>query len=724
MADNDDLLNAINNLASINQRIANSGGKVSGDDQKKMKDLEKIIAKLSGSYKKNKNAVDLNTDATEDNTDKTLKFAKGVAGAVSNIGNFGIGLANAADAVREQRENFTSLNPAIRMVGGALERTSGLAGGALEAFGTMADGIPIIGGLLKGVGQLTTAVGKAAAEVAVQIGEKVTSEMQNASDAMRMAGQSGALGAQGITGLANQAISAGISFKDFAGVIKESAHGLAFAFGDSATGAQQLANISKDMTPFRRELTALGIGAKQQVEMTANYLKLQARTGRLESRSSADLAQGSANYAKQLTTLSRLTGKSVEEQEKELDNQMRNVRMAAAVSDIQAQYGPKAADAMRNTAAAISGIDENIGKGLQDALAGNLGTDAAQEFQLAAGEMGAQAVDLLRKGAISTEEATAMISKGVENQAAALGGPKTIGAIAGMGTAFDNVLPGMLKFQNRVNLSADEITELGRKQAEVAKGQDAATKGIVDGQIQMQKFATEMDKISIKMLPAMGTAVTTLTTGMLAAAKETAKMIQMGPEAYAKSLMGIKDVDMKVVDAQDARNQEKQSGGQKVISTISSWFEKSVGLISDDYAANMKADRIAKETGILKARGGVDVSDKYQSQFGTQVDANASNTKKRDEMRAKIRGGTSSLGTAGMVTPNAGPAGGYTSADFGSAVNQNISSSAITQGGGAAAASENNKLGETQINRLDQLISQMSRSNDTNEKILQAAHRS
>ena len=80
MADNDDLLNAINNLASINQRIANSGGKVSGDDQKKMKDLEKIIAKLSGSYKKNKNALDLNTDATDDNTDKTLKFAKGVAG--------------------------------------------------------------------------------------------------------------------------------------------------------------------------------------------------------------------------------------------------------------------------------------------------------------------------------------------------------------------------------------------------------------------------------------------------------------------------------------------------------------------------------------------------------------------------------------------------------------------------------------------------------------------
>ena len=41
------------------------------------------------------------------------------------------------------------------------------------------------------------------------------------------------------------------------------------------------------MTPFRRELEAMGIGAKQQNEMTANYLKLQARTARVDQMSSA-----------------------------------------------------------------------------------------------------------------------------------------------------------------------------------------------------------------------------------------------------------------------------------------------------------------------------------------------------------------------------------------------------------------------------------------------------
>ena len=133
---------------------------------------------------------------------------------------------------------------------------------------------------------------------------------------------------------------------------------MAFAFGDTATGAKKFADASEAMTPFRRELTALGVGAKQQNEMTANYIKLQARQGNVEGRSSRDLAQGSAEYIKRLTALSRLTGKSVEEQQKELDSQLSNARMVGALAEVQGKYGEKAASNMKDTAAVISGIDE------------------------------------------------------------------------------------------------------------------------------------------------------------------------------------------------------------------------------------------------------------------------------------------------------------------------------------------------------------------------------
>ena len=78
----------------------------------------------------------------------------------------------------------------------------------------------------------------------------------------------------------------------------------------------------------------------------------------------------------------------------------------------------------------------------------------------------------------------------------------------------------------------------------------------------------------------------------------------------------------------------------------------------------------------------------------------------------------------GMVTPNAGPAGGSMAAlgGIGNPIDQAVSqlSKLQSQGEGTGGASGVNALAEAQINRLDQLITQMARSNSTNEEILHA----
>jgi hypothetical protein len=81
---------------------------------------------------------------------------------------------------------------------------------------------------------------------------------------------------------------------------------------------------------------------------------------------------------------------------------------------------------------------------------------------------------------------------------------------------------------------------------------------------------------------------------------------------------------------------------------------------------------------------------------------------------------------SGSILPNtAGPAGGYNSPDFGGAVSSNLAQTSAAGGalarGGAGGA--NNALMEASVNRLDQLVSAMSRNNDINTKLLQAAHR-
>ena len=721
MADDQDIVDAIKELT----RLSGTGGT---SDPKKMKDMEKTIGGLTKKFKANSSAVDDYTDSTKDGTDKGKRFGAALAGTTRNVGNFAINVIDAGNAVRDSRETFSSLNGSIDIAAGMFKTTAKLTAGLGDAAGTAISAIPLIGpaigGLVSGVSKAAAALAEATADIAAQIGKKITAELDNANTAFRMMAQSGAVGADGLTGLANQAIQAGISFKDFASVTKESAAGLAFAFGDTATGAKKFADASEAMTPFRRELTALGVGAKQQNEMTANYIKLQARQGNIEGRSSQSLAQGSAEYIKRLTALSRLTGKSVEEQQKELDSQMSNARMVGALAEVQGKYGQKAADNMSDTAAFISDIDENIGKGLQDALSGNLGTEAAQQFAISAGEQGAMAVDMLRKGQISTAEASAMITSGLKKTADNFGGPGGLGKLAGLGTPIENSILGLQKFSSRAELSAADFQKTIDKNKDLATTTDAATKGLVDSSLKMQKFATEMDKLALTAMPGMTTAVETMTTGLLAAATEMNKMVAMGPEAYAKEQLGGDPVDTMARVGDGAVNGALAGAAiGAFLGPIGAAIGAAVGGVGGGIVAGTTDGDLPDWMKIFSKK-----------EMGGPVDPNTAYTvgeRGPEILQMGSLGGTvipndaSALAgkMSGMVTPNAGPAGGSVAALGGLGNVSGIAEMQAALAGNAGAGGGDggvNALAEAQVNRLDQLITQMARSNSTNEEILQA----
>jgi hypothetical protein len=724
MADDQTIEELTRAVQSLTQQL----GQGKTIDPKEMDKVNKALGNVTKGSKAQSNAQKIQTSGTKDGTKGSVRFAGALAGTTRNVGNFAIAAIDAAGAMRENREQFVSLNGSIDIAAGMFKTTAKLTAGLGDAAGTAISAIPLIGpaigGLVSGVSKAAAALAEATADIAAQIGKKITAELDNANTAFRMMAQSGAVGADGLTGLANQAIQAGISFKDFASVTKESAAGLAFAFGDTATGAKKFADASEAMTPFRRELTALGVGAKQQNEMTANYIKLQARQGNIEGRSSRSLAQGSAEYIKRLTALSRLTGKSVEEQQKELDSQMSNARMVGALAEVQGKYGEEAASNMKDTAAFISGIDENIGKGLQDALSGNLGTDAAQQFAISAGEMGDQAVKQLRNGEISAAEASAMIQQGLKKTADNFGGSAGLGKLAGLGTPIENSILGLQKFSARADLSAADFQKTIDKNKDLATTTDAATKGLVDSSLKMQKFATEMDKLALTAMPGMTTAVETMTTGLLAAATEMNKMVAMGPEAYAKSVLTGPNSD-ETVEKQDAANEKFLTGFESVSTKLAQGIEWFVGGFSKDAENAMQASRVMQQT-----KGGM-----AEGRFGAEGVVEGFKLEKR-ALGGPVSPGESymvgesgpemlTMGSmGGMVTPNAGPAGGSMAAlgGIGNPIDQTISELSKSQSGGdsAGGASSGNALAEAQINRLDQLITQMARSNSTNEEILQA----
>jgi len=754
MADESDITNEqLEALGRAAQRAKEQFGEMSDEHKQATKNLTNAAL----AQHRNTKATQANTQSAYAATTASGAMAKGMYKVTTGTVAYAAKLAEAASDLRENRENFTSLNGSIELAGNAMKFTGKAVGAVGDGLGDLASAFgPVgaaVGGFVSGVSKLASAAMQAAGEIVNQVGPMLTAELERASKAYRAAGAVGALGAEGMSGLAKQSIQAGLSFSTFSKVAADGAEGLAFAFGDSATGVQRFADASQAMQPFRRGLLAMGVSAEQQNELTAKYLALEARRGNIEGRNSRDLAQGSRNYIKQLTTLSRITGMSVDEAQKAMDEQMRNVRLAAAVAEVQATAGKEAADAMSGTALAITKIDPNIGKGLQDALAGNLGTEAAQQFQLASGEMGAQAVELLRNGKVSQEEAIAMISQGVEKQAEAIGGPRTIGAIAGLGTAFDAVLPGMLAFKQRANLSAEELAKLGTAQENLATTTDGITNNMIDANEQMLKAATALDDLALQTtLPLAAKGIEVFTSGIEIATKKLLEFAGMSADEIQAKLeeKAGKNNNLNNFDTAAASVTGGLSGA-----AAGAAAGAALGLIGGPLAP-ITSSLGAIAGGLLGFVGGgfaaggaaeAGFTPDFVDKLGDQMESVWNWV---GNLGGKALGGPVSPGQAyvvgekgpellinrmaGTIMPNdqltkmsnmAGPASSYNSADYGSAVSANLSERTQTadQPTTNTANSPNNALMEASINRLDQLVSAMSRNNDINTKILQAAHR-
>ena len=400
------------------------------------------------------------------------KFGKTASGkTLKAAGDFAAGFGRSAQAARDNRESFESLNPIINSAATALSA------------------IPIVG----------DALGKTLSTV----GTFVTAELQKSVEAFQTLGAVGAVGASGVSGMRKSAEEAGLSFTQLSKITQSNASNLAFVFGSTATGLEQIANLTKAAEPFRQELLNLGIGLTQQTEHFADYLQVQQRLGRQQIKDTRVLAANSATYAKNLTDLSRITGMSTDAAQAELDSQLSNIRFRRALADVDKKTG----DAIQNVGVVIAGIgkDPNLTRGFQDLVAG-FGTEAGRDFEIATGGIGNQIAQNLRAGAITEQQAIQQIQDALKATY-----EKLPAQIFGRGTPFDNVSTGM------ANLATAQIdyAKALKEGKDAAKTQDTATKAMTDAQLGLQRFATEADTfVNNKVFPRATEIIGKLTDGL------------------------------------------------------------------------------------------------------------------------------------------------------------------------------------------------------------------
>ena len=680
----------------------------------------------------------------------TVAVGKMAVGAVK----VGSSFAEAANAVRQSREDFTSLNPSINLAGSALKITGKMAGVAADALGSLTSGIPVIGGVIGGalsaVGKFAAGVSEALADILVMVGPLLTAEVQRASEAFRAVGQVGGLTAGGLTELMNQSIGAGLSFSQFSAIASNSAEGLAFAFGDASKGIGTFSEVSRGMDGFREGLLSLGVGFEKQNELTSKYLLLQARTGRVETMSAKELAQGSEEYIRKLSTLSRITGNSIDDQQAVMDAQTRNIRLMGAAADIQERIGGEAgktaALAMQTTSAAIEQVaSKQIADGLRDAMAGNLGTEAAQGFVLAAGREGQAAVAALRAGAISDLDATSLIMQGINNRFDALGSSAGIARLVGLGTPMDSVFEGMFNVAQRAQLTATDFENLQTSQDNLTTSTDTTTADMIAAQVALQQTAIAADKMSAELMGPAAEAVKQFSQVVKRTNEEILEVITLFSE---EGIAGLKDkilADLMpdnsspliLPDFSSMTPEQKAAAQQKIqdrldfesarrteiwnnIKNLFGFQGRAAGGPVDSNETYLVGEN-GPEMFKPKSSGTIIPNQNLASSSSATPDYGAINSDLAKILQSSRDGIGSLTGTTTTSESIAGPGGTLRSEEFSTAFAENLDISKEHLANVKSDTLIRKEISDLTIEKLTEIVTAMDRANRTSEQILQRA---
>ena len=378
--------------------IANNTGKDKGAQAKSKAELEKELKKLADAAKNQTRQTDAATKAQK-NLNQSLADS---AAQNKRAQELALKSEQATVFAMDKLEQFgnTARDSVIKLTN-VMSSFAGMGNSFSGAAATF-NHIPVIGGML---GTVFGAVAGAADKLYTSF---------------KTAGSVGASFGGSISAMNTAASGAGLTFDQFAGIIKNNAADLAAFGGSTGEGAKRMANMAKQLRSntgalagTQDDLARLGYSSEDINAGFAKYSAMMAKSGGLQGKSDIELAAGTANYLKQLDAVAKLTGQTKDAQEQE------NARRMADAKNRQmlARLGDDAANAQTF----LNTIPASMRKGAEEYCAtGVAQSQEAKEFVIMFGE-GAEGVrrageEARRTGKFSQESAVAL-DRGLRNAA-------------------------------------------------------------------------------------------------------------------------------------------------------------------------------------------------------------------------------------------------------------------------------------------------------------------
>ena len=275
---------------------------------------EATLSKIAG-------ILDKNGTTGSKKLDKAItKIAGTGPGDKSSLAGAIGGIAEASDELGKSSKianvAFTAASTAISatgMVVGTLATSKGsfqdlnpMIDAAADAFGSLVGNIPIVGGLLKGLG-------KGAAEIA-KLNNAIADGLVGAIDQLTVQGFSLATD---FIEVGQNATDAGIKFSTFAEIASKNAQALAALGGSFDAGAKRFMNITamlaRDDSEFGMAMRSFGYTAETTAEFLADFVDSQTGANLAKTMSDQDVANAAFEVAKQQRIVAELTGTQADE---------------------------------------------------------------------------------------------------------------------------------------------------------------------------------------------------------------------------------------------------------------------------------------------------------------------------------------------------------------------------------------------------------------------------
>ena len=268
--------------------------------------------------------IDDNIDIIKQHSEETKRASKGVFSFKNILLSVGKFFLKSALAVAKTGMEFAKTSAHIRTFGDALD--AGL------------DEIP-------GLGKVMGVFGK---------------ELDDQTQMFKGLAQSGATFGSSIVTMGKYAYESGLPLVQFQELIQNNTGTLARLFGSVNQGIPQITGLARALKKFTMdELSGFGLTMEETTEMLGTVAELERARGRAGTLDATKLMQRTQEYAKNLTTLSRLTGESVSELDK------RN-RQLAADGVFQAKLAQMDADQAERVRVALAALPDSAKQAAKD----------------------------------------------------------------------------------------------------------------------------------------------------------------------------------------------------------------------------------------------------------------------------------------------------------------------------------------------------------------------